>query len=389
MRIRDVRAHWLCAELEKPFGWAIHTTRVRQALLVEVETDDGILGWGESGAGTVPRSGKLFLEDVLRPLAVGEDPFDLELLNQQVRSAFDRAGWGYGLPVQIYSGLEMALWDVMGKAIGRPVCQLLGGRVRERLQAYATGLYYYPSAPDPSATREREARAYVDRGYRAMKMKVGGLAPAHDVREVARIRAAIGEDVALVVDANGAYDSRTAILFGSELERLGVAWFEEPVQRGNVAGYLEVKQALHLPIAGGEHLGNLDQFRELVECRAVDILQPDLANCGGLSEARRIAALAAAFHTRVFPHVWGTPVAVAAALHFAATLPSTPATVAPTPLAQEPVFEFDSTPHPIRDALFEGNEHLRPEAGWLRVPDTPGLGVEVNRDIIRSLSAAG
>lgn len=385
MKIRDVRAHYLRAELDQPFGWSVFTTPVRQSLLVEVETDDGIVGWGEAGSGTVPRSGQAFLEDVLRPLALGQDPFDLERLNQQVQATFDRAGWGYGLPVQVYSGLEVALWDVMGQATGRPVSQLLGGRVRQRIQAYATGLYYYPQAHDPSATREREARAYVERGYRAMKMKVGGLAPGDDLREVARIRAAIGDHVDLMVDANGAYDSRTAALVGRELEQLGVAWFEEPVQRGDVDGYLEVKRALRVPLAGGEHLGHLDQLRELVTRRAVDIVQPDVANCGGLSQARRVAALAAAFHVRVYPHVWGTPVAVAAALHFAATLPATPPTVAPTPLAQEPVFEFDHTPHPIRDALFERNAHLRPERGWLQVPETPGLGVEVDPAVVRRL----
>jgi D-galactarolactone cycloisomerase len=136
-----------------------------------------------------------------------------------------------------------------------------------------------------------------------------------------------------------------------------------------------------MPITGGEHLGSLDAFREYVSRRAVDVLQPDVANCGGLGGARRIAALARAFHVRVFPHVWGTPVAVAAGLHFAATLPSTPPTVTPTPLAQEPLFEFDSTPHPIRDAML--TDALRPKDGWLAVPDGPGLGVEVDPDAVR------
>jgi D-galactarolactone cycloisomerase len=214
-----------------------------------------------------------------------------------------------------------------------------------------------------------------------MKMKIGGMLPNDDLREVVGIRQAIGSEPLLMVDANCAYDSRTAIQVGRHLDNLGISWFEEPVQRGDLDGYLEVKRTLNLPITGGEHLGSLDSFREYVVRRVVDVLQPDVANCGGLSGARRIAALASAFHVRVFPHVWGTPVAVAAGLHFAATLPSVPPTVTPSPLAQDPLFEFDSTPHPIRDAML--TDTLRPQNGWLVVPDSPGLGVEVDRDILR------
>jgi D-galactarolactone cycloisomerase len=379
-RITAVRAHYLRAELAEPFGWSVYTTPIRQALLVEVRTDDGIVGWGEGGSGTLPRAGAVFVEDVLAPLAIGMDPFDLDAIGQKVDSTLDRAGWTGDFAVQCWSGLEVALWDVMGKAVGRPVSQLLGGRVRERIMAYATGLYYAPTARDPSRARQEEARGYVERGYRAMKMKVGGLTPGEDIQEVAGIRKLIGDNVLLMADANGAYDSRTAIQIGRGLQALGCAWFEEPVRRGDLEGYHDVRRVLQLPITGGEHLGSLDAFREYVARRVVDILQPDVANCGGLSAARKIAALAQAFHVRVFPHVWGTPVAIAAGLHLAATLPSTPPTVTPTPLAQEPLFEFDSTPHPIRDAML--TDALRPQQGWLAIPSGPGLGVEVDPDVL-------
>jgi D-galactarolactone cycloisomerase len=379
-RIAAIQAHYLRAELAEPFGWSVYTTPIRQALLIEVRTDDGLVGWGESGSGTLSRAGAVFVEDVLAPLAIGMDPFDLDALGQKVAATLDRAGWTGDFAVQAWSGLEVALWDIMGKAVGRPVSQLLGGRVRDRVMAYATGLYYLPTAPDPSAARQEEARGYVERGYHAMKMKVGGLTPGDDLKEVEGIRRAIGDEILLMADANGAYDSRTAIQVGEELQEQDVAWFEEPVRRGDLAGYLEVKRALRIPITGGEHLGSLDAFREYVARRAVDVLQPDVANCGGLSGARRIAALAQAFHVRVFPHVWGTPVAVAAGLHLAATLPSTPPTTTPTPLAQEPLFEFDSTPHPIRDAML--TDALRPKDGWLAVPDGPGLGVQVDPDVL-------
>jgi D-galactarolactone cycloisomerase len=379
-RVISVKAHYLRAELDRPFGWSVYTTPVRQALLIEVRTDDGLIGWGESGSGTLSRAGAVFVEDVLAPLVLGMDPFDLDAIGQRVDSTLDRAGWTGDFGVQCWSGLEVALWDVMGKAVGRPVSQLLGGRVRDRILAYATGLYYVPTAADPTRARQEEARGYVERGYRAMKMKIGGLTPGEDIQEVAGIRKTIGDNVLLMADANGAYDSRTAIQVGRGLQALGLAWFEEPVRRGDIDGYLDVRRVLQLPITGGEHLGSLDAFREYVSRRVVDVLQPDVANCGGLSGARRIAALAQAFHVRVYPHVWGTPVAVAAGLHFAATLPSTPPTVTPTPLAQEPLFEFDSTPHPIRDAML--TDDLRPRGGWLTIPDGPGLGVEVDPDVL-------
>jgi D-galactarolactone cycloisomerase len=379
-RVVAVHAHYLRAELDQPFGWSVYTTPIRQALLVEVRTDDGIIGWGESGSGTLSRAGAVFVEDVLAPLAIGMDPFDLDAIWQKVDSTLDRAGWTGDFGMQCWSGLEVALWDVMGKTVGRPVSQLLGGRIRDRIMAYATGLYYVPTASDPSRARQEEARGYVERGYRAMKMKIGGLTPGEDIQEVAAIRKTIGDNVLLMADANGAYDSRTAIQVGRGLQALGLAWFEEPVRRGDIDGYLDVRRVLQLPITGGEHLGSLDSFREYASRRVVDVLQPDVANCGGLGGARRIAALAQAFHVRVYPHVWGTPVAVAAGLHFAATLPSVPPTVTPTPLAQEPLFEFDSTPHPIRDAML--TDALRPRGGWLTIPDGPGLGVEVDRAVL-------
>src|SRR3954452_13359878 len=167
-KVQEVRAHYLRAELDEPFGWSVYTTPVRQAVLVEARTDDGIVGWGESGSGTLPRAGAVFVQDVLAPLVVGEDPFDLARIAQKVHATLDRAGWTGDFAVQAWSGLEVALWDVMGKAVGRPVSQVLGGRARERVMAYATGLYYAPTAADPSAARREEARSYVARGYRAM-----------------------------------------------------------------------------------------------------------------------------------------------------------------------------------------------------------------------------
>lgn len=381
MRVTRVRAHHLRAEIAQPFGWSLYTTPIRQALLVEVRTDDGLVGWGESGSGTLPSSAAAFVDEVLRPLVVGADPFDLAGIRQRVHAAYDRAGWtAGGFGSQAFSGLEVALWDLMGQAVGRPVCDLLGGRARDRVAAYATGLYYRPRDSGDQGARLEEAVGYVEAGFRAMKMKIGGLPPGEDVAEVGRLREVVGGDVSLMVDANGAYDAATAIAVGRQLEGLGVAWLEEPVARHDLDGYRMVRQALGIPVTGGEHLGSIEAFRDAFLREALDVAQPDVANCGGLTAAREVAALARAFHVRVFPHVWGTPVAVAAGLHFVATLPSTPATEYPTPLVQDPVFEFDSTPHPIREAMM--SPALQPQRGWLSVPTAPGLGVTVDPEVV-------
>ncbi len=386
MRVRSVRAHYLRTEIEEPFRWSLYTTPIRQALLVEVTTDDGLVGWGESGSGTLPASAAAFVEDALGPLVEGEDPFDLAGIRQKVHAAFDRAGWtGGGFAAQSLSGVEVALWDLMGQAVGRPVSDLLGGRVRERVAAYATGLYYDATSARDVSARAEEAMGYVEDGFGAIKMKVGGLAPAEDIAAVGQIREVVGGDISLMVDANCAYDAATAIAVGRELEELRVAWFEEPVGRHDLEGYREVRRSLTVPITGGEHLGSIEAFRDLLAGRALDVVQPDVANCGGLAAAREVAVLARAFHVRVFPHVWGTPVAVAAALQFISTLPSTPFVEYPNVMVQEPVFEFDSTPHPIREAMM--TSALQPQDGWLTVPDKPGLGITVDRDVLERFAA--
>ncbi|MDH7500844.1 MAG: mandelate racemase/muconate lactonizing enzyme family protein, partial [candidate division NC10 bacterium] len=194
------------------------------------------------------------------------------------------------------------------------------------------------------------------------------------------VREAIGPAVLLMVDANHAYNPMTAIRVGRELEKSDVFWFEEPVIPEDLPGYIEVKEALDIPIAGGECEYTRFGFRELISRRAVDILQPDTCRIGGLSEAKKIAAQASAWGIPYVPHVWGTPVAMAAALHLLAVLPDTPRCWNPLPFFQAPVLEFDRTPHPIREEI--AVEPIPMEGGWVKVPTAPGLGIEIREDIL-------
>jgi D-galactarolactone cycloisomerase len=313
------------------------------------------------------------MDSMFRPLVLGRDPLDISVIWDTLYAAMLNSGLARGVAVQALSGIDIALWDLAGKALGVPVYQLLGGAHRDRVVAYATGLYYTETA-DQTAALVREAEGYAAQGFLGMKMKVGGLTPQQDLKNVAAVRAAIGPDIYLSVDANQAYNAYTAIRVGRGLEDADVLWLEEPVPHDDLEGYRQVKAALRLAISGGEALYTRFAFRELIAQRAVDIAQPDVTNVGGLTEARRIAAMASTFGVQCFPHVWGTPIGLAAGLHLLAALPPMPSCRTPLPFLQEPVLELDRTPNPLRDELSAHRFDL--VDGAVAVPRGPGLGVE-------------
>ena len=210
-----------------------------------------------------------------------------------------------------------------------------------------------------------------------MKLKVG-FGVEEDAAMTHAVRDAIGDDVALMVDANHAYDAVAAIRLGRMIEHHDIGWFEEPVPPEDIAGYRAVKAAISIPVAGGECEFTRFGFRDLLASRAIDIVQPDTCAAGGLSECKKIADMAEAFGVRYNPHVWGTGIAIAASLQLLAVLPShTPTSLKPL----EPMLEFDRTEHPIRQALLtQPIEHVK---GIVRVPDGPGLGIEVDRAALK------
>ena len=379
MRIVDVRCHVLRAVLDRPFAWSQSWARVRGALLVEVRTDDGLVGWGEAGAGWEQEAARAVVETMFRPLLLGRNPLDVEVAWQALHAAMLNGGLARGIAVQALSGVDIALWDLAGKALGQPVYRLLGGAYRDRVTAYATGLYYTETR-DQTAALVDEARRYVAEGFRGVKMKVGGLTPEADLRNVRAVREAIGPSTFLSVDANQAYNAFTAVRVGRGLEEADVLWLEEPVPFDDLEGYLQVKSALRVAIAGGEALYTRFAFRDFIARRAFDIAQPDVTNVGGLTEARRIVGLASTFGVQCYPHVWGTPVALAAGLHLLAAIPSSPTCRSPQPFLQEPVLEFDRTPNPLREELAEHRFTLTD--GAVAVPQGPGLGVEPDPEAI-------
>ena len=385
MKITDIKTYALQAKLPEFFGASQTWGNTRSVVLVEVHTDEGIVGYGEAGAGRQQQANRAIVEGELKPMLIGENPLGIEAIWQKVNRSL-LSGLNRGMPVQALSGIDMALWDVLGKALNVPVYQLWGGAVRMQVPVYATGLYY-TAGPDLAKARADEAAGYIAQGFKAVKMKIGALSIKDDLKQVEAVRKAIGPDTTLLVDANQAYNAYAAIRMGRGLAEYDVACFEEPVPYDDVTSYLEVKAALAplgIAIAGGECLYTTFAFRDFISKRAFDIAQPDICNTGGPSDTRRIANMAHAWGVQVFPHVWGGPFAVASSLHLMATLPLNPPARNPMPFFQEPIMEFDRTPNPLREQL--GSPKIDQHDGVIDVPQGPGWGVEVNRDIIERYS---
>ncbi len=384
MRIASIETFLLEAPIQPGFGWSQGWTEKRQVGLVKLVTDDGIVGWGEGLHGPSVR----IVHEEFAPLLLGADPMQRNLLWQAMFRLLYNGNVAGGIGGSAISAVDTALWDIAGRASGLPVSALLGGKVRDRIAVYATGLYYTEEnlASDGRVIPQRlldEARMYVDLGFAGMKTKVGGLPLAQDVRRVAALREAIGPDIYLMVDANQAYNATTAIRIGRELAGLDVYWFEEPVNAKDVEGYLQVKAALPMAIAGGENLRTRYEFKDFIGRRCVDIIQPDVVMAGGITEMHRVASMANAFGILFNPHVWGSPVMIAASLHVASAVPECPPARTPRPYQQEPVMEFDRTPSPIREGIAEPFDQ---SGGFLDVPSGPGLGVDIDEAAVRQLS---
>ncbi len=373
MKITAIRAHVLEAPIADRFAFSQAWVDRRVGLVVEVETDAGITGWGD-GYGP-PWALATVIEKLYAPRLIGRSPLAGDALWEELYNALRDHGQR-GVPVQALSAIDIALWDLRGKHFDAPVHVLMGGPVRSSVRAYATGLY---RRSDDRAENHRllaaEARGYLDAGFTAMKTKVG-FGFADDIALVEILRETIGGGTELFVDANHGCDRVQAARLARAMEPLDIGWFEEPVAPEDLEGYAGLRSRTTIPVAGGECSFTRHDFRRILEAGAMDVIQPDTASCGGLTEAKRIADMAWTHGTRYNPHVWGTGIGLAAAMQLLAVLPTT----APAFGAHHPLLEYDSTPHPFRQDLLV--EPVRVEDGIAYVPDGPGLGVEVRREVL-------
>lgn len=370
MTIARVETIPIKQELDQPFGNGQGWTTSRQYLIVRITTDDGTTGYGECW-GPIAGNDQV-VGQMLAPMLVGRDPLDTGRLWEEM--AF-KLRWAYHSfsPYSALSGVDIALWDLKGKLLGRPVSQLLGGRFRESVPAYATGHYFrkVERLEDQVEVVLAEARDNLTKGFHRLKLKIGlgllGWGVDADITLMRALREEVG-DVPLMIDANCAYDVPAALRVGRAAQELGVEWFEEPVPPTDLDGYAELTAKLDVPVAGGESWALVSQFYDVFRRRAVALAQPDVCSAGGITEVKRIADLAHAVNVRCIPHVWGTPIAIAASLHVLATLPE-----------REVLLEFDQSDNPIRENLLTVGFH--PDAqGCVAVPDAPGLGIEVDEE---------
>ncbi len=378
MKIERVETFLLKAPLSVKYGFAQRWSSSRTAIMVKI-TADGVVGWGQCGA-PAQAVVKSVLDQEVAPLLIGQDPFLIEEIWQRVVGSFSPFGV-QGMVFMALSGVDIALWDLKARALGLPIWRLLGARFRDQALAYASGPYYFFDEVVPDRIVE-EALQYREQGFKAMKIKIGGMDPRDDLRRVAAVRRAVGDEVTLMVDANQAYNAHTAIRVGHALEDLDILWFEEPVPCVDIEGYIRVRQALRIAIAGGEVEWSRFGFRDLIARGALDIVQPDLADSGGFTECRRIAALADAWGVQYQPHVVSaTPIGLAAALQLLAALRDFPNTRTPTPFNQVPTLEFHRQPNPLRDELTPTPIVARD--GYVAVPEGPGLGIEIDEAAVR------
>jgi D-galactarolactone cycloisomerase len=370
VKITDVRAIRLRAEIPAE-GQVTSRSGVRESrttALVRIDTDKGIHGYGScSGNGAIVQ---FIVEQVIKPAVVGMEPTDIDAIWRKLYVGPRARQLGLrGIGFVALSGFDVALWDIRGKAEGVPVYKLLSGKPRERVEVYATALY-----PDEIKNVVDRALGLVGQGFKGIKMKIG-FDVGSDIERVRAVREAVGAEFPLMSDANMGYDLPAAERAGSALAELGVGWLEEPMFFADVEAHAKLKASTKVPIALGENLHTRYDFEQFIARGAVDILQPDVARAGGITEIVRIAALADSHYMPVSLHTWGDGVALAASLHLSAALKNAI------------VMELDTTYNPLRTEILRAP--LEPKNGLMAPPDAPGLGVELDPRALERFAFSG
>jgi len=378
-RIRDIRV--LPLEFHLPagegYGSSRGLTNRRGGGLVILETEDGVQGIGEAwGPAAVSRA---YL-DMIKPLYVGRSVFAQRGAAQDVLARMYHFGTQNQL-VALMGGIDIAAHDAMGKLLNLSVAELIGGRQRERVPVYASG-GYFTEADDQDAALAQQLEPNASRGFTAFKIKIG----RHPVQDAARVQLArriIGDAPLLTVDTNGNYTEDGVLESIRRTASANIHWYEEPLAPQDWSGYASLKTRAPVPLATGEALYSVFDFRRLIDGRLASVVQPDLTLCGGFDVARTIGILCAAEHLRISPHVWGTGIGLAAAVQFVASLPNYPhGAHVPFP----PLVEYDVGRNALQNDIFV--EPLRYADGYLDVPTGPGLGVTLDEAAVRRFSPA-
>ena len=390
MKITSIKSHVLRYELDKELGYSQQYYKHRTAHLVEVETDEGITGWGECfGPGNIALANKYIVEKVIQPLIKGDDPLKKENIWHKVYNLLRDSGQK-GMPIQALSGIDIALWDILAKKSNLPLYQLLGGKTNDKIPVYGYGMMLQKKTVDELCELfKNEASQIKENNFKAMKMKIG-MGPKEDLKLVSAVRDTIGSEFKLMVDANHAYNKNDALYVGKGLDEMNIYWFEEPVAPEDYDSYKELKEKLKTNIAGGEAEFTKYGWNQLIKNNCIDIAQPEVCGLGGITEYLKVSALAQSNFIPIVNHVWGSALSVAVNLHLLTTLPNMPGGLFPT----KSMLEFDTTEKNIfitdlAEEKFSILDQVKNKNGFASPLENIGIGINPNKDFIKKYEYNG
>ena len=367
---KENRSPELSTEYPPPLRRRFIYSKTIDTLLVKITTDDGIVGWGEAKAPVAPQATKEVVDLLLADIVIGQDPHDVVVLWERMYAGMRVRGHRAGFYIEAISGVDIALWDIIGKASGKPIYELLGGCFRNPVRVYASGLpaLSYDMPEEAFERLAEDARELKGRGYTGLKMAIGrGI--KGDLRSIRTVREAVGDEFLIYTDAAGVYERAQAMQLGYELQELECVWFEMPIAPEDVAGYGELAKALRIPISL-DSLTSRYEVAEFIRAGGLDVVLPDSCRAGGITECRRIAELADGFGLAFAPHI-----SIGSAIHFAASAHL--ATAMPNTMTSEYWFGDN----PIGNAILR--EPLVLENGYMHTPEKPGLGIDVDEEALR------
>ena len=390
MKITSIKSHVLRYELDKELGYSQQYYKHRTAHLVEVETDEGITGWGECfGPGNIALANKYIVEKVIQPLIKGDDPLKKEYIWHKVYNLLRDSGQK-GMPIQALSGIDIALWDILAKKSNLPLYQLLGGKTNDKIPVYGYGMMLQKKTVDELCELfKNEANQIKEKNFKAMKMKIG-MGPKEDLKLVSAVRDTIGSEFKLMVDANHAYNKNDALYVGRGLDEMNIYWFEEPVAPEDYESYKELKEKLKTNIAGGEAEFTKYGWNQLIKNNCIDIAQPEVCGLGGITEYLKVSALAQSNFIPIVNHVWGSALSVAVNLHLLTSLPDMPGGLFPS----KSMLEFDTTEKNIfitdlAEEKFSILDQVKNKNGFASPLENIGIGINPNKDFIKKYEYNG
>jgi len=366
------RSPELSTEYPPPLRRRFIYSKTIDTVIVKVTTDDGLVGWGESKAPVAPQATKQIIDLLLIDIVMGEDPHDIVVLWERMYAGMRVRGHRAGFYLEAISGIDIALWDLIGKASGKPLFQLLGGCFRNPVRIYASGLpaLSYDMPEEAFEQLAMDAKDLKDRGYNGLKMAIGRGFKG-DLKSIRKVRETLGHDFLIYTDAAGVYDRAQAMQIGYELQELGCMWFEMPTAPEDVAGYGEIAKALRIPIAT-DSLTSRYETAEFIRAEGLDVVLPDVCRAGGITECKRIAEMADGFGLAFAPHI-----SIGSAIHFAASAHL--ATAMPNTITSEYWFGDN----PLGNGILK--EPLRLENSYMYTPEKPGLGIEIDEAALQAV----